>query len=413
MPDPPRKRVYVTGLGCVTPLGSGAEQFRQGLLEGKAGVQSVPHLENNGLNVTYAGYSAEFEPEQWIAENRDQKNTSRSVPMLFAAAREALEDAGLTDVPDPRRVGVVLGSGGGSSDFTEEQYRWYFTGNGRPSVYNISSSTPGNLSSELSMKLNVHGPSHLISTGCTSSSDAFGHALMQLRSGHAGAVICGGVDTPVMPGIMKGFETMRVLAGGHEDRPEAACRPFDASRNGMVLGEGCWLTVLETEDHLEQRGGPEPAARLVSYSSGCSAHHRVRLEEDGTNGVRTVETALERAGWAPDTVDFFHLHGTGTKLNDRVEASIFREVFSDPPPAASIKGSIGHPQGASGAAGLTAAIGSLTSNTIPPVRNHRDPDPDWCSEFIPTAPLHTDVRRAVVNCLGFGSRCSVLTLTDG
>ncbi|MFB6344302.1 MAG: beta-ketoacyl synthase, partial [bacterium] len=339
--------VFITGIGTVSPLGTGTGTFFENCFRGKSGIREIERFDPGELQCKVAGTVLDFEPNNWIDQN-ERKHLSRSVAFLYCAVEEALKRAGLENFSVPEQTGVVLGSGGGPVDFTEDQYEWFFTGEGDPSVYNVPSSTIGNLASELSIQINARGPSHLVSTGCTSSSDAFGHALMTLRNERASCVICGGVDTPITPGVIKGFEKMRVVASQSNGTPEKASRPFHPDRNGFVPGEGCWLTVLETKDHLERRNGPDPLARLAGYGSTCDAHHRVRMKEDGEDGRRAINNALEDADVRPREIDYVNAHGTGTELNDRVESTILNSCFDNVPPTSSTKSMIGHPQGASG-----------------------------------------------------------------
>lgn len=397
-------------MGCVAPNGTTRSRFINHSMRGESGVDRIHHIDTDRLSCRIAGYADEFEPERWLPPDENPNDVGRAVPLTFSATDQTLQQADLTSWPDPRRVGIVLGSGGGPVDFVEEQYRWYFTGEGDLSVYNVPSSTIGNLAGDLSIRVDARGPSHLVSTGCTSSSDAFGHALMLLRSGRVDCVLCGGVDTPITPGIILGFEKLRILASGWNDRPRQASRPFDARRNGFVPGEGCWMFLLETRNHLEERNGPEPMAELAGYASTCDAHHRVRMREDNADAARAIHRALEDAGCGAKQVDYIQAHGTSTELNDRVEAALFRSVFDPVPPISSVKSLIGHPQGASGAAGAAITIASLRRDRLSPTINQEEDDPECDIDCVPnTAREHpTDV--ALINCLSFGSRNSVLVL---
>jgi 3-oxoacyl-[acyl-carrier-protein] synthase II len=335
----------------------------------------------------------------------------------LAASSEALAQAGVDpaklSLKELREVGIVLGTGGGAQEFSEEMYRLYFAGKSKQaSLYSIPSGTAGTLASELSMRFGFHGMSHVISTGCTSSTDALGYALRQIQHGYIPMMLAGGADAPIAPGIMKGFTLMKILSASWNDAPERASRPFSADRDGFVLGEGSWMFVLEDYEHAKARRA-EALAEVVGYGSTCEAFHRVRLQEDGEEPARAIQVAMEDAGIAATDVDYVNLHGTSTELNDRIETRALKLALSDHAyrtPMSSLKSQIGHPQGASGAAGVAATIVAMLHGQIAPTINLEKPDPDCDLDYVPDAGRKASIEHAVCNCIGFGSKNSALVL---
>ena len=278
------RRVVITGFGCVTPIGIGREEFWNGLREGKSGVSRIESFDTSDAKVKIA---AEIKNFDWEAElnPKDRKHVPRTVPLALAAAREAVADSQIETenltLTERQNFGVILGTGGGGLAFTEQQYRYWFTGEEKKaSVYTIPASTHGGLSSELAMVFGLHGLSHIVSTGCTSSTDAIFYAAQHIALGRQDFMLTGGVDAPLALGILKGFDLMTVLTGDWNDVRQRASRPFSKDRSGIVLGEGAWIYVLEPLESALKRNA-KIYAEIAGYGSTCDAYHRVRLEENG------------------------------------------------------------------------------------------------------------------------------------
>jgi 3-oxoacyl-[acyl-carrier-protein] synthase II len=268
------------------------------------------------------------------------------------------------------------------------------------------------ISSEISIALELHGISHVVSTGCTSSTDAVSYAAALIRAGEAEVVLSGGADACVTPGMIFGFSKMRAVSTGYNDRPEQASRPFDKGRDGFVLGEGAWMLVLERADRARARGA-RVYATVDGYGSTCDAYHRVQMDPDGGQIVRAMQLAVERSGRALDEVGYVNFHGTSTVLNDAVDSRCVRRLFgarADRVPGSSTKSMIGHPQGASGAAGIVTAALALHEGFLPPTINYTDPDPQCDLDFIPNVGRDAQAEAALCNCLGFGSKNSAIVL---
>lgn len=410
------RRVVITGMGCVTPIGIGREAFWNGLTRGESGVRRIEAFDVSNSPVQIA---AEVRGFDWEAQlnPKDRKHVARTVPLALAAAREALEDAAINaedfTLEQRRAVGVVLGTGGGGLAFTEQQYAHWFNGSStKASVYTIPASTHGGLSSELSMAFGLRGLSHIVSTGCTSSTDALAYAAQHIALGRQEMMLSGGVDAPIAPGILAGFNLMTVLTNDWNEEPERASRPFSLNRSGIVLGEGAWIYVLEELDHAKDRGA-KIYAEITGYGATCDAYHRVRLEESGDEPARAMKLALEDAGRKPEEVDYVNLHGTSTVLNDRIETAALKQALNGQAittPMSATKSQIGHPQGASGAAGLAAALCAMHTGMIPPTINLDDPDPQCDLDYVANQARKADVQIALCNCIGFGSKNCALVV---
>ncbi len=411
------RRVVITGLGCVTPLGVGREAFWDGLVRGESGVRRIEGFDVSASPVRIAGQVRDFDWEGEL-KAKDRRHVARTVPLALAAAREAVNDARLQpsdfSQEERRAFGVLLGTGGGGLAFTEEQYKYLYLPDspGTASVYTIPSSTHGGLSSELSMAFGLRGLSHVVSTGCTSSTDAVAYAAQHIALGRQEAMLAGGSDAPLAPGILGGFCLMKVLTEDWNDEPARASRPFARDRSGMVLGEGAWVYVLEEYERARSRGA-NVYAEITGYGATCDAYHRVRLEDTGEEPARAMRLALEDAGRAPEEVDYVNLHGTSTVLNDRIETRALKLALGEASrriPMSGTKSQIGHPQGASGAAGLAAALCAIRTGLIPPTINLDEPSPECDLDYTPNRARERDVRVALCNCIGFGSKNSALVV---
>lgn len=410
------RRVVITGFGCVTPIGIGREAFWTGLEQGKSGIRRIESFDVSDSAIKIAAEIPEFD---WRAElnPKDRQHVPRTVPLALAAAREAVQDSGLEpellSLEGKQRFGVVLGTGGGGLSFTEKQFGFWFSGNaGKGSIYTIPASTHGGLSSELSMVFGLHGLSHIVSTGCTSSTDAIFYAAQHIALGRQDKMIAGGVDSPISPGILKGFEVMTVCTDKWNDEPARASRPFSRDRSGMVIGEGSWMYILEDLESAQSRGA-KTYAEIAGYGATCDAYHRVRLEENGVEPARAMSLALNDAGLTAADLDYVNLHGTATVLNDRIETRALKLALDGNArriPMSATKSQIGHPQGATGSAGIGAALLALNKGIIPPTINLEMADPDCDLDYVPNEARKAEVKAALCNCIGFGSKNSAIVL---
>jgi 3-oxoacyl-[acyl-carrier-protein] synthase II len=412
------KRVVITGMGVVSPNGVGREAFCRAVLAGKSGVRRVSRFDPSDLPVQIAGEipDADFDELRWVEKNQ-RKHVSRVVPLAIAASDEALRDAGIEtkdiSLERQREIGIVLGSGGGAQEFSEEQYRLWYSGHIKQvSLFSIPSGTMGTLSSEVSMHFGIRGMSHVVTTGCTSSTDAIGYAFRQIQMGVLPVALSGGVDAPIAPGIMKGFTLMRIMTSSWNNEPERASRPFSADRDGFVVAEGSWMFVLEEREHALSRGA-RIHAEVTGYGSTCEAFHRVRLAECGEEPARAIQLAMEESGVDAGAIDYVNLHGTSTQLNDRIETRALKLALgknAGKTPMSALKSMIGHPQGACGAAGIAATLVAMKHSEIPPTINLEKPDPECDLDYVPQAGRKANIEYAVCNCIAFGSKNSALVL---
>lgn len=409
-------RVVITGVGAISPNAIGREEYFAAISEGRSGIRPITFFDASHLNSRIAGEVRGFDPDAWV-DVKEQKHVSRVVPMAIAAASEALDDAGIDpselDLETRRRIAVMLGSGGGAVEFSERMYElWYEGREKQASVYSIPSGTMGTIASEISMRFGLHGFSHLISTGCTSSTDAIGYAYQNLQLGNADYILAGGADATITEGVMTGFCIMRIVSSSRNDAPESASRPFSRDRDGFVLSEGSWMFVMERLESAKARGA-KIYAEVAGYGSTCDAYHRVRLDESGEEPARAMQIALRQAGIAPDDVAYLNYHGTSTELNDRVETRAVRRAFGKHAgklAGSATKSMIGHPQGACGAAGVAATLIALRDGLLPPTINLDTPDPECDLDYVPELGRRARVEAAVCNTIAFGSKNSALVL---
>ena len=411
------RRVVITGMGCVTPIGIGREAFWAALQRGDSGVRRIESFDISDSPVKIAAQVPDFNWQDQLSA-KDRKHVPRTVPLGLAAAREAFADSGIETesltLEERQKIGVEIGTGGGGLPFVEDHYAiWYNGGShSKASVYIIPAATHGTLSSELSMAFGLRGLSHVVSTGCTSSTDAIAYAAQHIALHRQDAMIAGGIDAPLAPGILAGFNLLTVLTTDWNDEPARASRPFTQSRSGMVLGEGAWIYVLESYDRAKVRGA-NIYGEILGYGSTCDAYHRVRLQEGGDEPARAMSLAMNDAGVNASDIDYVNLHGTSTVLNDRIETNALKLALncnSQRIPMSATKSQIGHPQGASGAAGLGAALCAMKTGVVPPTINLDDPDPACDLDYVPLHARDAEVQTALCNCIGFGSKNSALVV---
>lgn len=424
------QRIVITGLGAVSPIGVGLAAFRDGLRAGRSGVRLLDA--GRPLATTVAGCCDAFAPESVMAA-ADLKRLPRCVPMGLAAAREAAEQACLrgwldaeSQTPGPasversRRVGLILGTGGGGIDFTLDQASAVHGGR-PPSLWTITNATHGNLAGELSIRMGLRGPSMCVSDGCASSSDAVGVALDMLRGTRRGgpdALVVVGADAHIRWETLRGMELLKVISTRDwRARPalaHTACRPFDQSRDGFVLGEGAWAVVLERASFARARGAAT-LGEVAGYGATCDAYHRVRPEPSMGECAHAMRLAVADAGMRPEDVGIVHYHGTGTVVNDVQETAAVRQAFgrhAERLQGSSVKGAIGHPQGACGLAALVATLAGLNDREpfVPPTLNLHRAGAGCDLDYTPLDAAPARSGTALINCLAFGAKNSALVV---
>jgi len=407
--------IVISGVGALSPNGAGREAYFSAIAEGRSGVRAVSHFDPGSLPCRIAG-EVDFDPSQWV-DPKNLKHVSRVVPMAIAASDEALRDAKLdpraADLATRQSIGVLLGSGGGAVEFSERMYElWYKGALKQASVYSVPSGTIGTIASEISMAYDLHGFSHLISTGCTSSTDAIGYAYRNLKLGVCDYVVTGGADATITEGVLTGFCIMRIVTSSWNAQPERGSRPFAGNRDGFVLGEGSWMFVMERASTALARGA-HIYAEVAGYASTCDAYHRVRMDDSGEEPARAMQLAMRDAAIDPSEVGYVNYHGTSTEMNDRIETRAVKLAFGNHASrlaGSATKSMIGHPQGACGSAGVAATLMAFRDEVLPPTINLDTPDPECDLDYIPDIGRRQRIDVAVCNTIAFGSKNSALVL---
>ena len=409
-------RVVITGIGAISPNGIGKKRFWENTCNGISGIDRISSFDPAGHSCQIAGEVPSLDPESYYSKG-DLNKLPRAVPMAVAASEEAFEDAGIDlktfQEEDFESLGVLVGTGGSGFDFSEKQFEIYFgSKKNKISPYAISNSLVGMLSSEISMYFGLQGRSHVISNGCTSSTDAMGYAFNTIRFGQEKWFLTGGVESCVTPAMMTGFERMRVNPVHFNSEPTRGSRPFNKDREGFVLGEGSWMFILEEKQHAENRG-VHIYGEVVGYGTTCDAYHRVAIMPDGKQSTRALQLAMKDAKVNKDEIGYINFHGTSTQLNDKIETLAVKQVFNSQAmkiPVSSTKSMVGHPQGASGALGVAVSVLSLQNGILTPTINMEHPDPECDMDYIPNEGREKSIRVAISNCISFGSKNSALVL---
>jgi 3-oxoacyl-[acyl-carrier-protein] synthase II len=410
------RRVVITGLGAVSPNGIGQKEFWKNTCKGISGIDRITSFDPVDLACQIAGEVTNFDPSLYYSA-ADLKKLPRTVPLAAAATQEALANAGIDldsfSEEDFESLGVLVGSGGSGFDFSEKQFEIFFSKQKHKiSPYAISNSLVGMLSSEISIRFGLQGRSHVISNGCTSSSDALGYAFNTIRYGQEDWFVSGGVESCVTPAMMQGFERMKVNPVNFNDDPCRGSRPFNRDREGFVLAEGCWMLILEELEHAKKRGA-DIIAEMVGYGTTCDAYHRVAIMPDGKQSSRALRLAMKDAKVNDEEVDYINFHGTSTLLNDKVETLAVKKTFNGKAlsiPSSSTKSMVGHPQGASGALGVTVSALSLKNGFMTPTINMETPDPECDMDYISNVGREKRMDIAISNCISFGSKNSSIVL---
>jgi 3-oxoacyl-[acyl-carrier-protein] synthase II len=399
-----RKRVVVTGVGLVSPLGIGTEATWEGLLEGRSGVDTITLFDPSQYASRFAGEVKGFDPSRWV-QKKDVKKMDRFIQFAVAAADFALQDSGLKIDPGiADQVGVFIGSGiGGFATIEREHEVLLKQGPRRISPFFIPAAIVNLASGWVSIRAGAKGPNSATCTACTSSSHAVGDSFRLIQRGEAVAMLAGGSEAAITPLGVGGFAAMRALSTRNED-PARASRPFDRDRDGFVIGEGSGVLVLEELEFARKRGA-RPYCELVGYGMSGDAYHISTPSEDGDGAVRVMRRTLEDASVDPAVVDYVNVHGTSTPAGDRVEVIALKKVFGDHARTVAIsstKSMTGHLLGAAG--GLEAGITALAirHQILPPTINQEHADPECDLDCVPNRHRKAEVRYALSNSFGFG-----------
>ena len=399
-----KRRVVVTGLGAVTPLGNDVETTWEGLLAGRSGIGLITRFDPSDLDVRIAGEVKDFDPEA-LFDRRTARRTDRFTLFAMEATRQAVDDAGIEfGEADGREAGVIIGSAIGGVLSIEQSFHAYEDrGPRRVSPFLGPMMMPNAPSATVALTYGLHGPNLAVVSACATGAHAIGEAAEMIRHGRAEAMICGGSDAPILAISISGFSNMRAVSTRNDD-PARASRPFDAERDGFVMSEGAGIIVLESLEHARQRDA-RIYCELAGYGITIDAYHMAAPNETGKWAAWAIERALDDARLAPDAVDYVNAHGTGTPLNDPIETRAIRAVFgphADRLAVSSTKSMIGHPMGAAGAVEAIACIKSLETGWVHPTINLETPDPACDLDYVPNQARQLEPRVALSNSFGFG-----------
>jgi len=399
-----KRRVVVTGVGLVTALGTGTEETWKGLCDGRSGVGSISRFDTTEFSTKIAAEVKDFDPLRWF-DKKDLKKMDFFIYYAVAAADFAMKQAGLIIDPElSERVGVFIGSGIGGFTVIEREHKALLEGGPRKiSPFFIPSSIINLAAGQVSIRFGARGPNSAPCTACSSGAHAVGDAFRVISRGDADAMICGGSEAAITPMGVGGFAAMRALST-RNDEPSRASRPFDAERDGFVVGEGAGVLVLEELEYAKRRGA-KIVAELVGYGMSGDAFHITLPPDDGRGAHRVMLNALTDAGIKPEEVGYINAHGTSTPPNDRIESYAIKQLFGAHAKSlavSSTKSMIGHLLGAAGA--VEAGIASLVveRGVLPPTINYENPDPDCDLDYVPNQMRKKDVRYALSNSFGFG-----------
>jgi len=410
--QPRAARVVITGAGAVTPFGIGAPAFWRGLIEGRSGAGPVSLFDASEFPTRIAAEARDFDPLAFL-DRREARHTDRAVQFAVAAADLALQDAGLSISDANRdRVGVLIGSGIGGIGSLEAQHKVLLEkGPSRVSPYLIPMMIADMASGYVSMRIGARGPNTCVCTACATSTHAIGDAYHIIARGDAEAMIAGGTEACITPVSVAGFCALRALSR-RNDEPQKASRPFDAQRDGFLMGEGAGIVILESLQHAEARGAA-PRAEVIGYGMTGDAYHLTHNAPRGEGAARAMRAALDSAGIEPQQVDYINAHGTSTQANDAAETQAIKAVFGEHAykvPVSSIKSEIGHLMGAAGAVELIACLMAIMHGVIPPTINYEYPDPDCDLDYVPNQARQHRTRVALSNSFGFGGHNAALVI---
>ncbi len=400
----PNRRVVVTGMGTVCPLGNNWRDAWQAMVDGRSGIARLTQFDVSQFEVQIGGEVKDFRPEE-VIPTKDLRRMDRNGQYAVVSALEAVADAGIV-IDDANRddVGVIFGSAGGGYGFLLEQNEIFVkSGYRRVSPFLISNMLPDAASGHVAITIGACGPNMAIASACSTGSGAIGEAWETIRRGDAEAMIAGGTDNPLLPVLLAGFHALRALADDAE-HPEHACKPFDARRDGFVVGQGAAALVLESLDFALARGA-EIRAEVIGYATSNDAFDMVASLDSGRGSAMAMTKAMRKAGIEPSAVQYINPHGTGTPLNDRAETAAIKQAFGDHAKRLAIsstKAMHGHLMGGAGALEAIAAIQAIRTGIIPPTINYEVPDPDCDLDYVPNEARRADVRVALSNSVGLG-----------
>lgn len=404
------KRVVVTGMGCISPLGNDLPTTWEGLIHGRSGIGPVTQFDASEFETRIAGEVKDFDPTKYM-DRKEARRSDRFVQFAVAAAQEAIADAGLNlSNEDPEQVGVIIGSAiGGVITLLQQYDRMKTHGPRRVTPFFLPAMVVDTAGAQIAIQYGLQGPSFGIVSACATGTNAIGEAAELIRRGDAEVVIAGGSEAGIIPLAFAGFNVMKAMST-RNDEPEKASRPFDAQRDGFVISEGCGILILESLEHALARGA-RIYAELVGYGSTVDGYHLAAQLEGGEGIQRAMRRALRQAGLEPHQVDYINAHGTSTPMNDANETKAIKAVFGEAAydiPVSSTKSMTGHLMGAAGALEAIVCVKVIETGIIPPTINYEYPDPECDLDYVPNQARRADVRVAMSNSMGLGGHNAAL-----
>lgn len=399
-----KKRVVITGLGAITPVGVGTEAYWQSLLAGKSGIGVITRFDASEYTTQIAGEVKDFDPTQYI-EKKEAKRMDRSTQFAVAAAKMAFDDAGIDfEKEDRERMGTLIGTGIGGMETLHDQFKTLFDkGPGRISPFFVPMMIANMPAGQTSITFGLQGPCTCVVTACATGTNAIGDAFKIIQRGDADVMVAGGTEACVSPSAVAGFCAMKAMST-RNDQPQKASSPFNVDRDGFVMGEGAGIIVMETLEHALARGA-KIYAEIIGYGFNADAYHMTAPAPEGAQAAKCMAMALKDAGIEPNAVDYINAHGTSTPLNDKNETLAIKALFGDHAKQlkiSSTKSMTGHLLGASGGIEAIAAILTVANNMIPPTINLENPDPELDLDYVPNKAQEHVVNVALSNSFGFG-----------
>jgi len=408
-----KHRIVITGIGIISPVGIGIPAFQDSIFNGKSGIKKIHSFDPSKFPCQIAGEISDFDPMQYIHSSKIPKG--RSVQFAVAAAKMATEDADLKlNIREKERTGVIIGTSSSGIGYLEIEHN-RFLEKGRVSPYATTGVFAGSVSSEVASHLGIHGLNFTLSNGCTAATDAIGYATQLIRESTLDIVVAGGSEAPITPLIFSGFCSMRAVSTKKNKNPEAASRPFDANRDGMVLSEGAGVFVIEELGHALKRKAPI-YAEIIGYAATSDSYHITHPAKEGIQAARAMNLALEDANIFPEKIDCINAHGTSTIINDKIETKAIKRVFGNyayKVPINAIKSMTGHSIGASGGMEVAAILLEMKQGIISPTINLQNPDHECDLDYVPNKAIKKKHNIVMKNSFGFGGRNSSLILLNG
>ncbi len=406
------RRVVVTGLGVISPVGSSLDKFWENITAGKSGIGRITKFDPEGFPVQIAGEVKDFDPLEYF-DRKEVRRTDPFIQFAVGAAVQAVKNAGLEESDiDKTRVGVLIGSGIGGLTTIEEQHKILLEkGPRRISPFCVPMEIINMASGIVSIRFGYKGPNISVVTACATGTHAIGEAYRTIQYGDADVMVAGGSESCITPLSIAGFAAAKALST-RNDEPEKASRPFEKNRDGFVMGEGAGIVVLEELEHAKKRGA-KILAEIVGYGTSGDAYHMTAPAPEGEGAARAMINALKDAGINPEEIDYINAHGTSTKFNDLFETMAIKKVFGDyayKVKISSIKSMIGHLLGAAGGVEVVSSVMTIQTGIIPPTINYEEPDPECDLDYTPNEAVKADVRYVLKNSFGFGGTNACLVL---